>query len=90
MTEDYKPRNNAIAERRNGIIKTEIIYKKRQFNDITHARNVAGRYIKLYSNRRPHMNISHKILAIAHVGTGVQIKAWEKKIDKNNKYITEQ
>ena len=31
MTEDYKPTDNAIAERVNGILKTEVIYRERRF-----------------------------------------------------------
>lgn len=98
MTEDYKPTDNAVAERINGIIKTEIIYRKRQFNDITHARNVIARYIEFYNNRRPHMSIGYKTPAIAHCETGVQKKMWKKKIyksknctnEKNNVYLQQE
>ena len=31
MTEDYKPTDNAIAERVNGILKTEVIYREKRF-----------------------------------------------------------
>ena len=31
MTEDYKPTDNAIAERVNGIIKTEVVYREHRF-----------------------------------------------------------
>ena len=98
MTEDYKPTDNAIAERINGIIKTEIIYRKRQFNDIMHARNVIARYIEFYNNRRPHMSIGYKIPTIAHWETGAQKKMWKKKIyksknctnEKNNVYLQQE
>lgn len=89
MTEDYKPTDNAVAERINGIIKTEIIYREQPFNDITHARNVIARYIEFYNNRRPHMSIGYKTPAIVHSETGTQMKAWKKKIYKNNKCTIE-
>lgn len=56
MTEDYKPTDNAIAERVNGIIKVESVYR-RKFTDIDHARSIIGKYIDFYNNRRPHMSI---------------------------------
>jgi putative transposase len=40
MTEDYKPTDNAIAERVNGIIKEECVYRQRQFNSSEHASEV--------------------------------------------------
>ena len=52
MTEDYKPTDNAVAERVNGIIKVERVYRERQFNDIGHAENVIGRYIHFYNYHR--------------------------------------
>lgn len=45
MTEDYKPTDNAVAERVNGIIKVERVYRQRYFNGIEHARKVIERYI---------------------------------------------
>lgn len=57
MTEDYKPTDNAVAERINGIIKAESSHSRGRFNDIGHARNVIARYIHFYNHRRPHMSI---------------------------------
>ena len=74
MTEDYKPTDNAVAERVNGIIKVESVYRQRYFNGIEHARNVIGRYIHFYNYRRPHMSIGYKIPAVAHLETGAQKK----------------
>ena len=88
MTEDYKPTDNAVAERVNGIIKVESVYRQRYFNGIEHARNVIGRYIHFYNYRRPHMSIGYKIPAVAHLETGAQKKMWKIKKyadnDKNN------
>ena len=59
MTEDYNPTDNAIAERANGIIKTETVYSRKTFNGLEHARNVIGRFIHFYNYRRPHMSIGY-------------------------------
>jgi putative transposase len=79
MTEDYKPTDNAIAERINGIIKVESVYRQHQFNDIGHARNLVGRYIHFYNHRRPHMSLGYKIPAVVHLENGIQKKMWRKK-----------
>ncbi|WP_215665332.1 integrase core domain-containing protein [Bacteroides uniformis] len=63
MTEDYKPTDNAVAERINGIIKAESSHPRGRFNEIGHARNVIARYIHFYNHRRPHMSIGYKIPA---------------------------
>lgn len=79
MTEDYKPTDNAVAERINGIIKAESSHPRGRFNDIGHARNAIGRYIHFYNYRRPHMSIGYKIPAVAHLEKGIQKKMWQKK-----------
>lgn len=77
MTEDYKPTDNAIAERVNGIIKEECVYRERQFNTPEHARAVIGRFIDFYNNRRPHMSLSYNTPAVAHMETGEQKRRWK-------------
>ena len=80
MTEDSNPTDNAIAERTNGIIKGESVYPRETFNSMEHARNVIGRYIHFYNNRRPHMSIGYKVPALAHMEAGPQKKMWKNKI----------
>ena len=80
MTEDYKPTDNAVAERVNGIIKTEKVYPGKTFRNIEHARNVIGRFIHFYNYRRPHMSLGYKIPAVVHLEKGPQKKMWKKKI----------
>lgn len=77
MTEDYKPTDNAVAERINGIIKTERIYRQSHFNNINHARNVIDRYIHFYNNYRPHMSIGYKTPAQVHLEEGEQKRMWK-------------
>ena len=40
MTEDYKPTDNAVAERVNGIIKQEWLYRLKRPKDIREARKI--------------------------------------------------
>lgn len=80
MTEDYKPTDNAIAERVNGIIKEECVYRQPRFNSTGHARNAISRFIRFYNHHRPHMSIAYKIPAVAHIEKGEQQKMWKNKI----------
>lgn len=79
MTEDYKPTDNAIAERVNGIIKMEKVYRTHVFKDIVSARAAIERYILFYNNRRPHMSIGYKTPSKVHLEKGLQQKMWKKK-----------
>lgn len=54
MTEDYKPTDNAIAERVNGIIKQEWLYRMKRPPDVVAARESLAGIIDFYNNRRPH------------------------------------
>lgn len=56
MTEDYCPTDNAIAERVNGIIKQEWLYRMRRPRDRHEALGIIGGIIDFYNNRRPHMS----------------------------------
>ena len=92
MTEDYKPTDNAIAERINGIIKTETSYNKRPFSDYDEALKLISEYINFYNNKRPHMSIGHKIPAVVHrQEEGLQEKRWKNKVyisKSDNKSVT--
>ena len=56
MTEDYKPTDNAIAERVNGIIKEEWLYHMKRPKNLENARRLIEDIINFYNNRRPHMS----------------------------------
>lgn len=79
MTEDYKPIDNAIAERVNGIIKTELLYRVPRFLDIKDARKKIGDFIRFYNNKRPHMSIGYLTPAKAYRDGGDYKKCWKKK-----------
>ena len=80
MTEDYKPTDNAIAERFNGILKVESVYPQRLLPTFEYARNFIPRFIQFYNYRRPHMSIGYKAPAVAHMEQGEQKKMWKKTI----------
>lgn len=54
MTEDYKPTDNAIAERVNGIIKQEWLYRRERPRNLEEARVELEQIIYFYNNRRKH------------------------------------
>lgn len=56
MTESSDPRDNAVAERINGIIKNEYLYKIRT-DDFNAARKAVDEAVKLYNEHRPHLSI---------------------------------
>lgn len=76
MTEDYKPTDNGIAERINGIIKNEKLYRIPLYDSIDKARKGIGDFIKFYNEKRPHMSISYKTPSEVHRQSGEQVKAW--------------
>lgn len=55
MTEDGNPTDNAIAERINGIIKQEWLYKMKRPRNIEQERLLIERIVEFYNNKRPHM-----------------------------------
>ena len=80
MCEDYKPTDNAVAERVNGIIKVESVYRQKRLPSFEHAQRLISRYIHFYNYRRPHMSIGYKTPAVVHLEQGEQRKAWKNKI----------
>ena len=56
MTENRDPRENAIAERVNGIVKNEYLIDY-QVNNINQANELLGAVVNLYNEERPHLSI---------------------------------
>ena len=67
MTEDGDPRENAIAERINGILKHEYLYTQ-SVDNFEQARRVLDRAIWLYNTDRPHMSIGNMTPHEVHHG----------------------
>lgn len=76
MTEDYKPTDNAIAERVNGILKTEVVYREQRFKDYDDARRRISEFVQFYNESRPHSSIGYKVPSQAHHETGIQCCMW--------------
>ena len=78
MTEDYKPTDNAIAERVNGILKTEVIYKERRYKSYEEAKERIETFINFYNERRPHYSIGLKAPNQVHRECGPQVQCWKR------------
>lgn len=77
MTEDYKPTDNAIAERVNGILKTEVIYREKRFKTYQDALERISCFIDFYNETRPHSSIGMKTPSEAHKEQGPQRIMWK-------------
>ena len=75
MTEKGDPYENAIAERVNGILKTELI--SRSYVDIETASAHILRCITIYNHRRRHSSLNWQVPAEVHKQQGPQIKRWK-------------
>ena len=83
MTQDGDPRDNAIAERLNGILKTEWLYDD-HFIGFDDAYRRGAEVINLYNNKRPHLSLNYKTPAEAHLETGEQKRVWKNYYKGNN------
>ena len=75
MTNNGDPLENAIAERVNGILKTELISS--QYSDLYTASVHIARCITIYNHRRRHSSLNWQIPAIVHEQKGPQIRRWK-------------
>ncbi len=75
MTQSGDPLENAIAERANGIIKTEWLYKM-SIPTRADAKTELERIIPFYNNERPHMSIGMQVPEVAHRQSGIQHRCW--------------
>ncbi len=75
MTQSGDPLENAIAERANGILKTEWLYK---MNIPTReaCRIELERIISFYNTERPHMSIGMQTPDVVHSQSGPQKQCW--------------
>ena len=76
MTQSGDPLENAIAERTNGILKTEWLYKMK-IPTIEKCKQELNRIIKFYNTERPHMSIGMQTPAVVHLQTGKQKRCWK-------------
>lgn len=75
MTQNGDPYENAMAERVNGILKTELIAAS--YQTMKEASIHIARCITIYNYRRVHSSINYQIPHNVHTQTGPQIKRWK-------------
>lgn len=76
MTESGNPRENAIAERVNGILKTEWLYDMR-FTTLEHSCQQVARVIELYNKKRLHSSIGMHTPEEIHQNPIYTLKKWK-------------
>lgn len=83
MTNNGDPLENAVAERVNGILKTELISS--YYNNIDDASLHISRCITIYNYRRRHSSLNWQIPADVHQQKGPQIRRWKNYYQNNTK-----
>lgn len=77
MTQNGSPYENALAERMNGIIKSEFL-STLHFQNHKEARKAVARIIVTYNKLRPHSSLNYLTPEVAHAKTGDIQKKWKK------------
>ncbi|WP_254794980.1 IS3 family transposase [Fibrobacter sp. UWH5] len=75
MTQSGDPLENAVAERANGILKTEWLYKMK-LRTRSECRRELERIIRFYNEERPHMSIGWQTPEKVHSQEGPQRRCW--------------
>jgi len=75
MTNNGDPLENAIAERVNGILKTELLSS--YYKDIETASTHISRCITIYNHRRRHSSLNWQVPAVVHEQKGPQLRRWK-------------
>jgi len=75
MTGNADPYENAMAERVNGILKTELISES--YTDLKSAMQHIARCITVYNYRRVHSSLNWQIPGDVHNQKGPQVKKWK-------------
>ncbi|MHC1704059.1 MAG: IS3 family transposase [Tenuifilaceae bacterium] len=76
MTEHSDPYENAIAERVNGILKTEWLYDM-ALKNCAYAKDAVSEIIDIYNAERPHSSIEMLTPNQAHQRTGALMRLWK-------------
>ena len=77
MTQSGDPHENAVAERANGILKVEWLYKM-TIATRTECKSALERIIDFYNTQRPHMSIGMQTPDEVHKQCGEQKRCWKK------------
>lgn len=76
MTENGDPYENAIAERVNGILKTEWLYDM-GLKNVVDAKKAVKQIINIYNSERPHSSVQMLTPNQAHQMTGTLKRLWK-------------
>jgi putative transposase len=76
MTENGDPYENAIAERVNGILKTEWLYDM-SLKNVVEAKKALKHIIAIYNSERPHSSVQMLTPNQAHQMTGALKRLWK-------------
>lgn len=89
MTQDSEPTDNAVAERINGILKTEWIYGMKLFANQQQAKEQIDKMITFYNHERPHMSIGLEKPMAVYQGLRPGKNLWkkEKQRKENELYL---
>lgn len=85
MTQTSDPRDNAIAERVNGILKTEFL--RTSYPIFTSALEAIKASVEIYNGERPHSSINMLTPMQAHVMTGTIERRWKNYYPKKEKEV---
>jgi transposase InsO family protein len=86
MTQNSDPYENAIAERVNGILKTELI--SNYYKDPLEASRHIARCITIYNYKRRHSSLNWQVPEEVHKQYGLQKKTWRNYYYKRTKKTT--
>lgn len=86
MTQSGDPLENAIAERVNGILKTELI--STHYDDVEKAALSIARAVIIYNFKRRHSSLNYQIPHEVHNQKGPQIKRWKNYYSPKKKEAT--
>lgn len=82
MTENGDPYENAIAERVNGILKTELL--KTRYDNEYLAQKAIQKAVTIYNTKRPHLSIGLLTPQVAHATNAAVKKLWKNYRKQNN------
>jgi putative transposase len=87
MTQQGDPYENAVAERVNGILKTDFRLN-RVFTTFDEAARAVEQSVRNYNHLRPHMSCGYLTPAAAHASTEPLQKHWKPKVYKATQPLT--
>lgn len=85
MTQSGDPRDNAIAERVNGILKGELL--RGPFRNLTVARLAVKEAVLIYNQHRPHSSVDMLTPAVAYTSRGELARRWNSYYKKAAKEV---